>query len=78
MERTWHGSLRQQVEVGGKTNNNNQELNSQQQSRAEHRTTQGANGASTLSRELIFSGKTDSHFSTKGGPILEAHAAGLG
>ena len=80
MERTRQGSLRLRVEVGGRTINNNKELNSQQKSRAGHRTTHGANGANTLSRELIFFllGKTDTQFSTKGGPIQEAHAAGLG
>ena len=54
MERTGQGSLRLRVEVGGRTINNNKELNSQQKSRAGHMTTQGANGANTLSRELIF------------------------
>ena len=78
MERTQQGSLRLRVEVGGRTINNNKELNSQQKSRAGHWTTQGANGANTLSRELIFLGKTDTQFSSKGGPIQEAHAAGLG
>ena len=53
-ERARHDSLRLQVKDGGKTNKNNNELNSELESRAGHRTTQGANGASTLSRELIF------------------------
>ena len=54
MERTQQGSLRLRVDVSGRTINNNKELNSQQKSRAGHRSTQGANGANTLSGELIF------------------------